>query len=78
MVSQPPRVESVCDNCGADGLSQRKDDQEETVKRRLEVYHLQTKPLQEHYQKSDNYFEIDGTVNPSAVFEEIKKQLNLS
>ena len=78
MVSQPPKVGGICDDCGVDGLSQRKDDQEETIKHRLEVYHLQTRPLQEHYQKADNYIEIDGTVDPSDVFEEIKKQLNLS
>jgi adenylate kinase len=41
---KPPRVEGVCDVCGHH-LVNRVDDDEETIHRRLEVYHRQTKPL---------------------------------
>jgi adenylate kinase len=41
---KPPRVEGVCDVCGHD-LTNRADDDEATILRRLEVYHSQTKPL---------------------------------
>ena len=41
---KPPRVEGVCDVCGHE-LTNRADDDEETILRRLEVYHRETKPL---------------------------------
>ncbi len=43
------KVEGVCDKCGG-ALEQRKDDQPETVKHRLEVYHQETEPLKDYYQ----------------------------
>lgn len=46
----PPKVENVCDKCGAN-LFQRPDDNEATVKNRLVVYHNQTEPLIEYYTK---------------------------
>ncbi len=45
----PPKQEGVCDKCGGE-LEQRKDDQPETVKHRLEVYHNETEPLKDYYQ----------------------------
>ena len=44
----PPRVDGVCDRCGGP-LVQRDDDREETVRRRLEVYHQSTAPLWDFY-----------------------------
>ncbi|MCF3960976.1 adenylate kinase [Streptomyces fuscigenes] len=44
----PPKTEGVCDVCGGE-LYQRADDSEETVRRRLEVYHTQTEPIIDHY-----------------------------
>ena len=44
----PPKVEGVCDRCGGE-LIQRDDDREETVRRRLEVYHESTAPLWDFY-----------------------------
>jgi len=46
----PPKVEGKDDVTGED-LVQRDDDKEETVKKRLDVYHAQTKPLVEYYSK---------------------------
>ena len=45
----PPKQEGICDKCGGP-LEQRKDDQPETVKHRLEVYHNETEPLKDFYQ----------------------------
>ena len=45
----PPKQEGICDKCGGQ-LEQRKDDQPETVKHRLEVYHSETEPLKDFYQ----------------------------
>ncbi|MEU3302752.1 MULTISPECIES: adenylate kinase [unclassified Streptomyces] len=44
----PPETEGVCDACGGE-LYQRDDDSEETVRKRLEVYHTQTEPIIDHY-----------------------------
>jgi adenylate kinase len=44
----PPKQESVCDACGGE-LYQRDDDSEETVRKRLEVYHTQTEPIIDYY-----------------------------
>ena len=45
----PPKQEGVCDKCGGP-LEQRKDDQPETVRHRLEVYHNETEPLKGFYE----------------------------
>ncbi|MEU6881377.1 adenylate kinase [Streptomyces sp. NPDC046712] len=44
----PPKAAGVCDVCGGE-LYQRDDDSEETVRRRLEVYHTQTEPIIDYY-----------------------------
>ena len=49
IVAAPPKQEGICDKCGGE-LEQRKDDQPETVKHRLEVYHNETEPLKDYYQ----------------------------
>lgn len=59
IVSKPTKVEGVCDRCGGK-LVIRKDDQPETVKDRLNVYHNQTEPLIEYYQKSGKLKVVDG------------------
>lgn len=63
----PPKTEDVCDACG-DKLVLRDDDQPETVKKRLNVYHEQTQPLIEYYSKKDILKEVDGTVDMKDVF----------
>jgi len=45
---QAPKTEGVCDTCGGE-LYQRDDDSEETVRKRLEVYHTQTEPIIDYY-----------------------------
>ncbi|BCS80855.1 adenylate kinase [Anaerocellum diazotrophicum] len=48
VIYRPPQKEGVCDVCGGE-LYQREDDKEETVKKRLEVYHAQTQPVIDYY-----------------------------
>ncbi|MGX1250829.1 adenylate kinase family enzyme [Streptomyces ambofaciens] len=48
MTYTPPKKEGVCDVCGGE-LYQRDDDSEETVRKRLEVYHTQTEPIIDYY-----------------------------
>ncbi|MFE2440850.1 adenylate kinase [Streptomyces melanosporofaciens] len=45
---KPPKVPGVCDVCGGE-LYQREDDSEETVRKRLEVYHRETEPIIDYY-----------------------------
>lgn len=49
IVNIPPKKEGVCDVCGGK-LMQRKDDDPETVKSRLAVYHKETEPLKDFYE----------------------------
>ncbi|AJZ82307.1 adenylate kinase [Streptomyces antimycoticus] len=45
---KPPKAAGVCDACGGE-LYQREDDSEETVRKRLEVYHRETEPIIDYY-----------------------------
>jgi adenylate kinase len=63
----PPKV-ADCDDVTGEALIQREDDREETVKKRLAVYHLQTEPLIAYYMqwaardsKAPKYRQVDGT-----------------
>ncbi|BDH09346.1 adenylate kinase [Streptomyces hygroscopicus] len=47
-----PKAEGVCDTCGGE-LYQRDDDREETVRKRLEVYHTETEPIIDYYKAQD-------------------------
>ncbi len=47
-----PKAEGVCDVCGGE-LYQREDDREETVRKRLEVYHTETEPIIDYYKAQE-------------------------
>ena len=66
----PPKKEGICDKCGAT-LITRKDDEEDTVKNRLQVYHEQTQPLIEFYEKRGILRTVDGTQGMTDVFDAI-------
>ena len=66
----PPKVEGVCDVCG-EKLVIRKDDNPETVKDRLVVYHRETEPLIAFYSDKGLLKSVDGTIgvdNVAAAF----------
>ncbi len=65
-----PKVEGICDVCGAK-LVLRDDDKPETVQKRLNVYHDQTQPLIDYYTKAGVLVEVDGTKDIDDVFEDI-------
>ena len=50
LVLNPPKQKNICDICGHE-LVQRKDDTEETVRTRLDIYFEETSPLIEYYEK---------------------------
>jgi adenylate kinases len=64
----PTKKESICDTC--DGkLILRDDDKPETVEKRLKVYHEQTQPLIDYYNKLDILKRVDGTKDMNEIFE---------
>ncbi|MGG5463060.1 adenylate kinase [Clostridium sp. B9] len=70
----PPANDGKCDLCGSDVI-QRKDDTEETVKERLDVYENQTQPLIDFYENKKQLSVVDGTQAINEVFESICKIL---
>ncbi|MCR4690322.1 MAG: adenylate kinase [Lachnospiraceae bacterium] len=70
IVNIPPKKEGICDVCGSE-LILRDDDKPETVQKRLDVYHEQTQPLVDFYQKKGVLKEVDGTKQMQEIFDEI-------
>jgi adenylate kinase len=68
--TNPPAIDSQCDNCGGT-LHHRSDDNEETIDRRLRVYETHTQPLTAYYSNKGNLHVIDG----QGSVEEVKKRI---
>jgi adenylate kinase len=67
----PPKREGVCDQDGS-RLIQRDDDKPEVIRNRLKVYHEQTEPLIDYYDKQGLMRRIDGTRSPEEVHDHIR------
>lgn len=65
----------TCARCGGE-LFQRKDDNPETVRKRLEVYNAQTAPLISYYEKKGLLFNVQGNATPEEVFASVSKKLD--
>jgi len=74
-VINPPKVEGICNKEGGK-LIKRKDDSLEVVKERLLVYHRETAPVKEYYEKSCRLVNIDGTAGKDAVTHSIQETIN--
>ena len=74
MLHEPPKTPGVCDD-DAMPLTTRKDDCEEVVRARLEMYDEVTRPVLAHYQHR-NYHQIQGDRSPSYIFEVIQAILD--
>jgi len=78
LIFNPPREEGRDDVTG-EALIQRDDDREETVMKRLEIYHSQTSPLIEYYSNwakntdktAPHYYRIDGNADVNHIRDEI-------
>jgi adenylate kinase len=70
----PPKHAGRCDIDGSE-LEQRDDDREQTVRRRLDVYHTQTEPLVAYYEERGMLRRFDGTRSPTQVHERIRATL---
>ncbi len=62
----PPKVEGICDKDGGK-LLRRADDNEATIRQRLEAYHKQTSPLIEYYRSQGVLLALDGNKEPEAI-----------
>ena len=82
VVFNPPKVEGKDDETGED-LIQRDDDQEETVRKRLEVYHAQTAPLINYYSiwatssesNAPRYIKVEGVGSVEDIRDKIFAEL---
>ena len=73
LITQPkPQNPEVCDKC-AGKLVQRKDDNLETIKQRIETYHIQTKPILEYYR--DKLVKINGKKKIEKITKKIIKKI---
>lgn len=78
-----PPANAGLDDVTGEPLVQRDDDKEETVRKRLTVYHSQTKPLVDFYQDMEKksgkvkFIKIDGTGSIDKIVENIKKALDI-
>jgi adenylate kinase len=70
----PPKREDVCDQDGS-RLIQRDDDRPDTIKRRLEVYHKETSPLEKYYDDQGILRRFDAARPPSEVHDHIRATL---
>lgn len=71
LISKAPKNDGVCDLCGGE-LAQRKDDNEETVKTRLQVFKETIEPVLKHYEESGRLARLDASQAPNSVFDGLK------
>lgn len=74
----PGTVETgpVCPKCGGE-MYQRDDDNEATVRNRLDVYETSTSPLIDYYRGCELLVTIDGDRDPNVVYADVKEALDL-
>ncbi|MCG8399982.1 MAG: nucleoside monophosphate kinase, partial [Firmicutes bacterium] len=72
---EKPAKEGVCDKCGGTEFTRRADDNEVTVRSRLEAYHKQTAPIIAHYGDRAVNRSVDGMAGIDEVTEQLKEVL---
>jgi adenylate kinase len=70
--SKPPKVEGMCDLHPDVKLSHRADDQEATVRTRLETYNANTAPLLEYYGRTGRLAKVDGTGPVQDIYKKVE------
>lgn len=77
LTSKPPIKDNVCDKCGAVGtIKQRKDDTEEVVTNRLQIFADTVNPMLSFYKKKGALVEIDASMQESEVFGALEKVIS--
>lgn len=74
LANAKPKVEGICDSCGGT-LVQRKDDEAETVQRRLDVYKEETAPLVDYYREKGVLHDVEDAPEISVVTEAMLKAI---
>jgi len=74
-VFRRPLNDGICDQCGGSEFTRRKDDNEETVRSRLQVYHAQTVPLIGYYGGNGRLKSVDGMLDIKSVNRQIEEAL---
>ena len=69
-VTKPPKREGLCDKCNSP-LMTRSDDQPETIRERLRVFHEQTAPVCDYYDKQGLLKTVDASKSPEEVYQQI-------
>ncbi|MEK6984580.1 MAG: adenylate kinase [Nanoarchaeota archaeon] len=72
LITMKPKKKDICDKCG-NPLIQRKDDEPETVRKRIEVYFQETSPLIDYYKKKKLLVDIDALPRPKGIFNSVVK-----
>ena len=72
VLTLPPKVEGVCDKCGAE-LYQRDDDKQESILHRMDVYREQTEPLISYYTNKGKVTNIDSSIETDILLGDFKK-----
>ncbi len=68
--NMPPKKDMICDNCGS-RLYQRADDNEETIKKRLEVYHNESAPLIKYYESNQKLYRVAANEEAEVVLKKL-------
>ena len=71
-----PTVEGICDKCGGD-LIRRADDEPETIRKRLAVYHEETEPLEKFYEERGILTVVEGRKKIEDTTADVRKALGL-
>lgn len=72
----PPKKENICDECG-EKLEIREDDTEESIRKRLKIYHIETEEVVKYYQEKRILIKINGEQSIEEVKQEIFNKLQI-
>ena len=73
---QQPKSDGVCDHCGSTDFKRREDDNEQTVRSRMQAYRDQTAPILPYYQAQGKLQQVDGMADIDEVTAQIKRILD--
>lgn len=74
--NKPPKREGLCDHCNSP-LFVRADDEPETIRKRLEIFHEQTAPVIEYYDRAGLLLHIASADDPETTYQKIVEGLDL-
>ncbi len=74
MANKPPVKAGVCDLCGGE-LYQRTDDNEETIKSRMQIYQTSTQPIIDYYARQHKLKKVDGNLETADIAQSLAVML---